>query len=246
MSVSVIWKHVLDYCLWLLRSCSVPFRWTYICCMSIVFNNDHFHHPKLWVHRWLNRSIHARKVLLQFGQGILLASLAAFIILVFLASLFFLAEDLWLLLYTLESLKMEERHCGLFPEVTIDNLILNAFNKALSESLNRFFWPPWKCFPAWSSSQKCWLGSRSSGIRTTWPAHPLLSLHQNAVNARDVCFGEHLMISVWNLILPSDVEEAHNVEVVQPVGMSVVDSPCFTSIQQGRNHYSLVDLRFGL
>ena len=72
---------------------------------------------------------------------------------------------------------------------------------------------------------------------------PWLSLYENAVNAREVCFGEHL--SVRNLILPFDVEEVsetHSVEVVQLVGMADVYGPDFASIQQGWNHYSLVDL----
>ena len=58
------------------------------------------------------------------------------------------------------------------------------------------------------------------------------------MNAREVCFGEHL--SVWNLILPYDAEEfpeAHSVEVVQLVGMVVVYGLGFASIQQGWNHY---------
>ena len=62
------------------------------------------------------------------------------------------------------------------------------------------------------------------------------------MNIWEVCFGEHL--SVWNFILPFDVEEfpeVHPVGVVQLVGMAAVDSPGFTSIQQGWNHYSLVD-----
>ena len=63
------------------------------------------------------------------------------------------------------------------------------------------------------------------------------------MNAREVCFGEHL--SVWNLILPFDVDEfseAHGAEVVQLVSMAAIHSPGFTSIQQGWNHYRLADL----
>ena len=67
------------------------------------------------------------------------------------------------------------------------------------------------------------------------------------MNAGEVCFGEHP--SVQNLILPFDVEEfseAHSVEVVQLNGMAAVHSPGFASMQEGWNHYSLVDLQFGL
>ena len=88
--------------------------------------------------------IRARKVFLQFGQGMLLASLEEFITLVFLVSLFCSAKDLQLLSYDFQPLKMEERHCGLSRAVCSQEaqLISNAFNKALRESLNRFFWPP--------------------------------------------------------------------------------------------------------
>ena len=45
--------------------------------------------------------------------------------------------------------------------------------------------------------------------------------------------------------MPLDVEEfseAHSVEIVQLGGMEAVYSPGFASMQQGWNHYGLVNL----
>ena len=73
----------------------------------------------------------AQKVFFQFGQGMLPASLIAFMTLVFLASLFCSAKDLWFLSYAFEPLKMEERHCGLSRVFCSQEsqLISNAINE---------------------------------------------------------------------------------------------------------------------
>ena len=45
------------------------------------------------------------------------------------------------------------------------------FRETFSVSLKRFFWPPLERFPAQSSPYRSCFGRRSSGIRTTCPAH---------------------------------------------------------------------------
>ena len=49
-------------------------------------------------------------------------------------------------------------------------LMPKAFSDTLRVSLKHFFWPPRELFSCWSLQNKGFLGSRWSGIRTTWPA----------------------------------------------------------------------------
>ena len=79
------------------------------CCPLLPMNVD----TGLRVRRWLNRPIRAWKVWLQFGQGMLQASSAPLVMLVFLACHFCSADNLQLLSYIFGPLKMEECHCGL-------------------------------------------------------------------------------------------------------------------------------------
>ena len=110
------------------------------CALSIGFDDDHFYLPNtgLCVQRWLNMYICARNVSLQFRQGMLPASSAAFITLVFLASLFCSVEDgccMVVFSYIFKPLKMEVRHCGLSRAICSQEswVMLNAFDEALKE-----------------------------------------------------------------------------------------------------------------
>ena len=111
-----------------------------VCCPSLSVTTT-FRHPKLRVRRWLNRPISTQKVVLQFWQGMLPASFTVVITLTFLASLFCSVEELRLLSYAFEPLKMSECHCSL-PRASCSQepqLILNAFKEALSLALFRLY-----------------------------------------------------------------------------------------------------------
>ena len=65
-----------------------------------------------------------------------------------------------------------------------------------------------------------------------------LGLHQDGADAWQVSTGEDL--SVWDLVLPLYAKkflEAGGVEVVQLPGVTLIDRPCFTAIEQcGENN----------
>ena len=65
------------------------------------------------------------------------------------------------------------------------------------------------------------------------PSPVELGLHQDGVDAGEVCMGEDL--GVGNLFLPRDAEnpsKAGGVEVVQLPCMPLVDYPCFTAVEK--------------
>ena len=126
--------------------------------------------------------------------------------------------------------------------------------KALREetfrvSLKRFFCPPWECLPSKSSPNNIFFGSRSVVCHASHELGPAeLGLHQDVVDAGEVCTGEDL--GVGNLFLPLDTEnppEAGGVEVVQLPCMPLVDYSCFAAVEKGGEDCSLVylDLGFG-
>ena len=70
-------------------------------------------------------------------------------------------------------LRTDARHFGLSIAACSHKLWLpmaKAFSDILRVSLKRFFWSPRERLPCWSSSNKSFLGSRWSAMRTTWPA----------------------------------------------------------------------------
>ena len=70
-------------------------HFTFTCrstCVIHHFDDNRFHHPKLWVRRWQDRPIHTHPG--KVRREYVAASLTAFNTLVFLASLFWSAEDL--------------------------------------------------------------------------------------------------------------------------------------------------------
>ena len=113
------------------------------CVLSIAFGDDHFSSSCVVSTQMAeqNRTICTQKVLLQFWQGMLPASFAVVITLTFLASLFCSVEELRLLSYALEPLKMSECHCSLSRASCSQEpqLILNAFKEALSLALFRLY-----------------------------------------------------------------------------------------------------------
>ena len=80
------------------------------------------------------------------------------------------------------------------------------------------------------------------------PSQAELGLHQDGVDAGEVCAGEDL--GIGNLFLPLDAEnppEAGGGEVVQLPCMPLVDYPCFAAVEKGGEECSSVylDLGFG-
>ena len=76
------------------------------------------------------------------------------------------------------------------------------------------------------------------------PSPVELGLHQDGVDAGEVCLGEDL--GVGNLFLPLEAEnppKAGGLEVVQLPCMPLVDYPCFTAVEKGGEVY--FDLGFG-
>ena len=120
--------------------------------------------------RWLVRPKRARKVLVQCGQG-MVAAVRDLEALLFL-SLRCSAAAILLASWDFSPLRTDARHFGLSIAACSHELwlMLKAFSDTLRVSLKRFFWPPREYLPCWSSLNKSFLGSRWSGMRTTWPA----------------------------------------------------------------------------
>ena len=87
-----------------------------------------------------------------------------------------------------------------------------AFSDTLRVSLKRFFWPPRERLPCWSSPNKSLLGSRWSGMRTTWPAQC------SWVGIKIVWMLERLApvsTSVFGIFLAKEFPQTCGMEVVQ-------------------------------
>ncbi len=79
-------------------------------------------------------------------------------------------------------------------------------------------------------------------MRATWPAQHR-SVCIKMMDAWEICSGEHFC--VWDLILPPNAKhfsKADGEDVVQLLYMKFINCPWLWAIQQGGEHYRLVDL----
>ena len=128
----------------------------------------------LWVLLWLMRLILAWKALPQVGQRcVAWIAVGGFVDLCFRICLFSCAfftrssSNVLVALWIVQ--RQADRCCASVSQVDWFRCV--CFKDALRVSFYLFFWPPWLRFPFASSPKKRRLGSRSSGILATWPAH---------------------------------------------------------------------------
>ena len=76
--------------------------------------------------------------------------------------------------------------------------------------------------------------------------HPSkLSLDEHGLNAGGV--GTLKNLQVGDVVLPADSEygtESSHVEVLQLFDVSAIQCPCFTTVEEGGEYHSIIDLQF--